>query len=393
VRPDLEVADVFRRHGADYRRDHDRHLGRVERRVMAAVEARRTAALGGHAEHCTDCGLVRQAYNSCRNRHCPKCQGLARAEWLAERQAELLPVPYFHVVFTVPAQVAEIAFQNKAAVYAILFKAASDTLRVAAADPRHLGAEIGMVSVLHTWGQNLHHHPHVHCVVPGGGLSVDGQRWVACRPGFFLPVRVLSRLFRRLFLERLQSAFDAGQLRFFSDLADLADADVFTARLAELKRIEWVVYAKPPFGGPEQVLAYLGRYTHRVAIANSRLVSLGQGKVSFRWKDYRQHDKSKLMILNADEFIRRFLLHALPDGFHRIRHYGLFANGHRVAKLAQCRLLLAAPTPPTPDRATDYRQRYHCLTGHSLDICPGCGGTMASLSSIPRKAPTRPDTS
>ena len=393
MRPDLEVADVFRRHGADYRRDHDRHLGRVERRVMAAVEARRTAALGGHAEHCTDCGLVRQAYNSCRNRHCPKCQGLARAEWLAERQAELLPVPYFHVVFTVPAQVAEIAFQNKAAVYAILFKAASDTLRVAAADPRHLGAEIGMVSVLHTWGQNLHHHPHVHCVVPGGGLSVDGQRWVACRPGFFLPVRVLSRLFRRLFLERLQSAFDAGQLRFFSDLADLADADVFTARLAELKRIEWVVYAKPPFGGPEQVLAYRGRYTHRVAIANSRLVSLGQGKVSFRWKDYRQHDKSKLMILNADEFIRRFLLHALPDGFHRIRHYGLFANGHRVAKLAQCRLLLAAPTPPTPDRATDYRQRYHCLTGHSLDICPGCGGTMASLSSIPRKAPTRPDTS
>jgi len=393
VRPDLEVADVFRRHGADYRRDHDRHLGRVERRVMAAVEACRTAALGGHAEHCTDCGLVRQAYNSCRNRHCPKCQGLARAEWLAERQAELLPVPYFHVVFTVPAQVAEIAFQNKAAVYAILFKAASDTLRVAAADPRHLGAEIGMVSVLHTWGQNLHHHPHVHCVVPGGGLSVDGQRWVACRPGFFLPVRVLSRLFRRLFLERLQSAFDAGQLRFFSDLADLADADVFTARLAELKRIEWVVYAKPPFGGPEQVLAYLGRYTHRVAIANSRLVSLDQGKVSFRWKDYRQHDKSKLMILNADEFIRRFLLHALPDGFHRIRHYGLFANGHRVAKLAQCRLLLAAPTPPTPDRATDYRQRYHCLTGHSLDICPGCGGTMASLSSIPRKAPTRPDTS
>ena len=360
---------------------------------MAAVEACRTAALGGHAEHCTACGLVRQAYNSCRNRHCPKCQGLARAEWLAERQAELLPVPYFHVVFTVPAQVAEIAFQNKAAVYAILFKAASYTLRVAAADPRHLGAEIGMVSVLHTWGQNLHHHPHVHCVVPGGGLSVDGQRWVACRPGFFLPVRVLSRLFRRLFLERLQSAFDAGQLRFFSDLADLADADVFTARLAELKRIEWVVYAKPPFGGPEQVLAYLGRYTHRVAIANSRLVSLGQGKVSFRWKDYRQHDKSKLMILNADEFIRRFLLHALPDGFHRIRHYGLFANGHRVAKLAQCRLLLAAPTPPTPDRATDYRQRYHCLTGHSLDICPGCGGTMASLSSIPRKAPTRPDTS
>jgi hypothetical protein len=393
MRPDLEVADVLRRHGADYRRDHDRHLGRAQRRVMAAMEACRTSALGGHAEHCTDCGLVRQAYNSCRNRHCPKCQGLARAQWLAERQAELLPVPYFHVVFTVPAQVAEIAFQNKAAVYAILFKAASEALRVAAADPRHLGAEIGVVAVLHTWGQNLHHHPHVHCVVPGGGLSLNGQRWVACRPGFFLPVRVLSRLFRRLFLEHLRDAFEAGQLRFFSDLASLADPASFRAHLAGLKRIEWVVYAKPPFGGPEQVLAYLGRYTHRVAIANSRLVGLDQGRVSFRWKDYRHHDKSKLMTLSADEFIRRFLLHTLPDGFHRIRHYGLFANGHRAAKLAQCRLLLAAATPPTPDPTADYRQRYRCLTGRSLDICPGCGGAMASLGPIPRTAPTWPDTS
>ncbi len=266
MRPDLEVADVFVRHGADYRRDHVGHIGRVERRVMAAVEACRTAALGGHSEQCADCGLVRQAYNSCRNRHCPKCQGLARALWLAERQAELLPAPYFHVVFTVPAQVAEIAFQNKAAVYAILFKAASEALRMAAADPKHLGAEIGVVAVLHTWGQNLRHHPHVHCVVPGGGLSLDGQRWVACRPGFFLPVRILSRLFRRLLLEHLQSAFEAGQLCFFNDLADLADAGVFSAHLAKLKQIEWVVFAKPPFGGPEQVLAYLGRYTHRVAI-------------------------------------------------------------------------------------------------------------------------------
>ena len=393
MRPDLEVADVFVRHGADYRRDHAGHIGRVERRVMAAVEACRTAVLGGHAEHCADCGLVRQAYNSCRNRHCPKCQGLARAQWLAERQAELLPAPYFHVVFTVPAQVAEIAFQNKAAVYAILFKAASEALRMAAANPKHLGAEIGVVAVLHTWGQNLHHHPHVHCVVPGGGLSLDGQRWVACRPGFFLPVRILSRLFRRLLLEHLQNAFEAGQLCFFSDLADLADAGVFSAHLAKLKKIEWVVFAKPPFGGPEQVLAYLGRYTHRVAIANSRLVGLDQGKVSFRWKDYRHHDKSKLMTLSADEFIRRFLLHALPDGFHRIRHYGLFANGHRVAKLAQCRLLLAAPTPPAPDPSGDYRQRYHCLTGHALNICPGCGGAMTSLGPLPRKAPTWPDTS
>ena len=393
MRPGLEVADVFHRHGADYRHEHEGHLGRVERRVMAAVEACRTAALGGHAEHCVDCGFVRQAYNSCRNRHCPKCQGLARAQWLAERQAALLPVPYFHVVFTLPAQVAEIAFQNKAAVYAILFKAATDALRVTAADPRHLGATIGVLAVLHTWGQTLTHHPHIHCIVPGGGLSLDGQRWVACKPGFFLPVRVLSHLFRRLFLESLQSAFKAGQLRFFSDLAGLADPTTFSAHLAELKRIEWVVFAKSPFGGPEQVLAYLGRYTHRVAIANSRLVNLDQGKVSFRWKDYRHHDKSKLMTLSADEFIRRFLLHVLPDGFHRIRHYGLLANGHRVATLARCRLLLAAPTPPTPNQTADYRQRYHCLTGHSLDICPGCGGAMASLGPLPRKAPTWPNTS
>jgi hypothetical protein len=393
MRPGLEVADVFRRHGTDYRRDHDGHLGRVERRIMAAVEACRTAALGGHAEHCVECGLVRQAYNSCRNRHCPKCQGLARALWLAERQAELLPVPYFHVVFTVPAQVAEIAFQNKATVYAILFKAVSEALRVAAADPKHLGAEIGMVAVLHTWGQNLHHHPHIHCVVPGGGLSLDGQRWVACRPKFFLPVRILSRLFRRLFLERLRDAFEAGQLCFFNDLAGLADPAAFSARLAGLRRIEWVVYAKPPFGGPEQVLAYLGRYTHRVAIANSRLVSLDQGKVNFRWKDYRHHDKSKLMTLSADEFIRRFLLHALPDGFHRIRHYGLFANGRRVAKLAQCRLLLAASTPSSPSPTADYRERYRCLTGRSLDICPGCGGAMAPFGPLTCKAPVWPDTS
>ncbi|MBV9509879.1 MAG: IS91 family transposase [Caulobacteraceae bacterium] len=339
------MADVFHRHGADYRRDHHGHLGRVERRVMAAVEACRTAALGGHTEYCVDCGLVRQAYNSCRNRHCPKCQGLARARWLADRKAELLPVPYFHVVFTVPAAIAAIAFQNKAAVYAILFQAASEALRVAAADPKHLGAEIGVVAVLHTWGQTLQHHPHIHCVIPGGGLSLDGERWIACRPGFFLPVRVLSRLFKRLFLDRLRGAFKAGELRFFNDLAGLADPAAFRARLAELRRTEWVVYAKSPFGGPEQVLAYLGRYTHRVAIANSRLVALDQGRVSFRWKDYRHHDKTKLMTLGADEFIRRFLLHALPDGFHRIRHYGLFANGRRAAKLAQCRRLLAAPTP------------------------------------------------
>jgi hypothetical protein len=393
LRPALEVADIFRRHGTDYRRDHDGHLGRVERRVMAAVEACRTAALGGHVEHCADCGLVRQAYNSCRNRHCPKCQGLARAQWLADRQAELLPVPYFHVVFTVPGDLAEIAFQNKAVVYAILFKAASETLRVVAADPKHLGAEIGVVGVLHTWGQNLRHHPHLHCVVPGGGLSVDGQRWIACRPGFFLPVRILSRVFRRLFLQRLRAAFKAEQLSFFGDLANLADPVTFSAHVAELRRIEWVVYAKPPFGGPEQVFAYLGRYTHRVAIANSRLVGLDQGQVRFRWKDYRHHGKTKIMTLSADEFIRRFLLHALPDGFHRIRHYGLFANSRRVSKIEWCRHLLAAPAPPPTSPAADYRELYRSLTGHSLDICPCCGGPMVLHSPLKRRAPTGPDTS
>jgi Putative transposase/Transposase zinc-binding domain len=266
----LEVADIFRRHGEAYRRARDAHLGRIERRVMSAIELCRTAVLGGHIEACSECGLVRCAYNSCRNRHCPKCQGPSHAEWLAARQAELLPVPYFHVVFTLPARVAEIAFHNQATVYAILFRTAAETLRTIAADPKHLGAESGIVAVLHTWGQSLHHHPHVHCVVPGGGPSLDHTRWVACRPGFFLPVRVLSRLFRRLFLDELHTAFAAGELGFFGELAALAEPAAFTRRLRELRRVEWVVYAKPPFGGPAQVLAYLGRYTHRVAIANSR---------------------------------------------------------------------------------------------------------------------------
>src|SRR3954449_1488517 len=281
----LEVADIFRRHGEADRKAHDGHLGRIERRIMGAIEACRTARLGGHVERCTECDLVRIAYNSCRNRHCPKCQGAARAVWLAERQDELLPVPYFHVVFTLPAPVAEIAFQNKATVYAILFKAAAETLSTIAADRRHLGAEIGFIAVLHTWGQNLQHHPHVHCLVPGGGLSPDGTRWVACRPGFFLPVRVLSRLFRRLFLEKLQAAFDTGRLALFGALARLADGADFTRCLAELGRIEWVVYAKRPFAGPVAMLAYLGRYTHRVALAG--------GRVSFRWRDYRHHNKNK----------------------------------------------------------------------------------------------------
>jgi len=380
----LEVADVFRHHGATYRDAQAGHLSGGQRRVMGAIEACRSATLGGHVEQCDGCGQIRIAYNSCRNRHCPKCQGLARAAWLAARQADLLPVPYFHVVFTVPAPIAEIALHNKATVYGILFAAAAETLRIIAADPKHLGAEIGLVAVLHTWGQNLHHHPHVHCVVPGGGPSADGTRWVGCRPGFFLPVKVLSRLYRRLFLTRLQTAFDAGQLRFFGALASLAARGLFAASLRPLRAIPWVVYAKKPFGGPEQVLDYLARYTHRVAIANSRLVALADGRVSFLWKDYRHHGKRKVMTLDADEFIRRFLVHVLPDGFHRIRHYGYLANGVRVAKLACCRRLLAAPEPVPPPAATNYRERYQQLTGRSLDLCPCCGGRMVEMGIIPR---------
>jgi hypothetical protein len=381
----LEVADVFRRHGDAYRRAHDGHLGRVERRVMSAIALCRTAALGGHAESCADCGFVRYAYNSCRNRHCPKCQGRARAAWLAARQAELLPAPYFHVVFTMPAPAAEIAFQNKQTVYAILFHTAAETLRRIGADPKHLGAEIGLVAVLHTWGQTLQHHPHVHCVVPGGGPSRDGARWIACRPGFFLPVRVLSRLFRRLFLDELRAAFDAGQLGFFGDLADLVKPADFVGRLRNLRSVEWVVYAKPPFGGPEQVLAYLGRYTHRVAIANSRLVGLTGSDVSFRWKDYRHQGKAKLMVLAADEFIRRFLLHTLPDGFHRIRHYGFLANGHRAAKLALCRELLAAASIIEPATPTEPKE-----AASEFDRCPCCGGAMVTFAILLRPSPRRP---
>lgn len=360
---------------------------------MRAIELCRTAELGGHTEVCPDCGLVRCAYNSCRNRHCPKCQGQARAEWLAARQAELLPVPYFHVVFTLPAPVAEMAFQNKRVVYAILFRAAAETLRRIAADPRHLGAEIGLVAVLHTWGQSLHHHPHVHCVVPGGGLSPDGARWIGCRPGFFLPVRVLSRLFRRLFLDELYAAFEAGELGFFGALAGLTRSAAFTDRLRALRRVEWVVYAKPPFGGPAQVLAYLGRYTHRVAIANARLVEITDADVAFRWKDYRREGKAKVMTLSAHEFIRRFLLHTLPDGFHRIRHFGFLANGHRTVKLALCRKLLAAPAPNppyegaverTPERADDTARP------PAQHWCPCCGCRLVVVGTVSSMLPRRP---
>ena len=378
----LEVADVMRRHGDAYCLARAGHLGRVEKRVMGAIVACRTAALGGHVEACDDCRAARVSYNSCRNRHCPKCQGAARAQWLADRQAELLPVPYFHVVFTLPPPIGAIAFQNKAAVYAILFSAAAEAMTTLAANPRRLGARIGVLAVLHTWGQTLTHHPHVHCVVPGGGISPDGARWISGRPGFFLAVKPLAKLFRRLFLDRLQKAFDAGALNFFGDLAPLADPAGFRAQLEQARRIDWVVYARKPFGGPAQVLAYLGRYTHRVAIANSRLVDLDEDHVAFSWKDYRQNGATKIMKLAPDEFIRRFLLHALPDGFHRIRHFGFMANGHRAARLALCRSLLAdrqdrSEPAATADAAPQERS--------AAPVCPECGGVMRVVAELPRR--------
>ena len=352
---------------------------------MRAIERCRTAALGGHVEQCDACGHQRVAFNSCRNRHCPKCQALTRAKWLDDRRAELLPVEYFHVVFTLPQQIAAIAYQNKAVVYDILFRATAETLRRIAADPKHLGAQIGFTAILHTWGQNLLHHPHLHCVVPGGGLSPDGQRWVACRPGFFLPVRVLSRLFRRLFLTMLRQAFAAGRLKFYHGLAELQAPGAFARHLAPVAQSEWVVYAKPPFGGPQHVLEYLGRYTHRVAIANSRLVAFDDGQVAFRWKDYRHASRHKLMRLDADEFVRRFLLHVLPTGFQRIRHYGWLANRSRATKLAQCRqsLDVPAPAPATADEPGDYRDHYRQLTGRSLWECPHCKrGRMVCIEAL-----------
>ena len=378
----LDVADVFRRHGDAYRLAHVGHIGRVEKKIMGAIVACRTPALGGHVEACDDCGVARVAYNSCRNRHCPKCQGAARAQWLADRQAELLPVPYFHVVFTMPAHIAAISFQNKATVYAILFSAAAEAMTTLAANPRRLGAQIGFLAVLHTWGQTLTHHPHVHCVVPGGGLSPDGTRWIAGRPDFFLAVKPLARLFRRLFLERLQKAFALGALNFFGEIASLADTACWQALLTTTRRIDWVVYAKKPFGGPAQVLAYLGRYTHRVAIANSRLVEIDDDHVGFTWKDYRHNDLTKIMKLAPDEFIRRFLLHALPDGFHRIRHFGFMANGHRAARLALCRSLLAAEQEQTDPAAAAKAQP---RTRVDAPACRECGGVMRPVVELPRR--------
>jgi hypothetical protein len=353
---------------------------------MSAIERCRTAALGGHVARCEDCARTEIAYNSYR--HCPKCQGAAAKAWLAARQAELLPVAYYHVVFTLPAPVADIAYQNKVEVYGILFKAAAETLITIAADPRHLGARIGLTAVLHTWGSALTHHPHLHCIVPGGGISPDGGSWISCRPGFFLPVRVLSRLFRRLFLEKLTAAHEAGRLKFFGEHAGLVDHDAFAAYLTPLRKVEWVVYAKRPFAGPEAVLAYLSRYTHRVAIANSRLIAFDAKEVTFKWKDYRAkgRDRQKLMTLASDEFIRRFLIHVLPQGFHRIRHYGLFANGGRSENLAQARQLLAVETPHD-EPVTETHDPGQTLS----QPCPSCGGPMAIIETFePGHAPRAP---
>jgi hypothetical protein len=381
--PKLEVADIFRRHGEAWRTANAGHVNINQRRVMTAIEICRTAALGGHVERCRDCAHTRIAYNSCRNRHCPKCQWTNATAWLAAREAELLPVPYFHLVFTLPAAIGAIAYQNKAKVYGLLFKAAAETLTTIAADRKHLGADIGIIAVLHTWGQNLHHHPHVHCVVPGGGVSPDGKRWISCKRGFFLPVRVLSRLFCRLFLEGLRAAFDAGELQFFTDLISLNEAKGFAATLAPLRRIEWVVYAKKTFAGPEQLLAYLARYTHRVAIANTRLLDLDETHVSFRWNDYRERGghKSKVLRLTIAEFTRRFLLHVLPNGFHRIRHYGLLANGHRADQLALCRSLLVVPPGPT-ERDDDNDNDPEVTNLEPPPPCPRCGGAMKIIESF-----------
>jgi hypothetical protein len=382
-RPRPTVADVFRRYGAAIRDGVGIVLSTAHRRVMTAIEHCRTAALGGHVEQCDHCGHRRVWYNSCRNRHCPMCQAHARATWIAKRQTELLDCPYFHVVFTVPAPIAQIALQNKAVVYGILFRATAETLLTIAADPRHLGATIGVIAVLHTWGQTLVFHPHLHCVVPGGGLSPDGTHWIPCRPGFFLPVRVLSRLFRRLFLQYLQEAFQAQRLQFTGSLAALRDARAFAASLAPARQTDWVVYAKRPFGGPQQVLDYIGRYTHRVAIANERLLQIDDRHVTFRYKDYRAGgaERQKTMRLEASEFIRRFLLHVLPARLHRIRYYGLFGNRHRAERLAQCRRLLDMPAAAAP---LVLPEAFTALTGRLGPRCPSCQtGHMIRIDDVP----------
>jgi len=384
----LEVADIFRAHGPAWRQAERGHLSLGQLKVMSAIEQCRSAALGGHVLHCNACEHSEIAYNSCRNRHCPKCQASAARRWLDARQADLLPVDYYHVVFTLPAPISAIAYTNKAVIYALLFEVAAETLRTIAADPKHLGAQIGVTLVLHTWGSALTHHPHVHGIVPGGGLSPDGERWVACKPGFFLPVRVLSRLFRRRFLEALETAHRTGQLQFFGEHAQFTDATAFADWLQPLRQCEWVVYAKRPFAGPAAVLAYLSRYTHRVAISNSRLIALDECGVSFRWKDYRAKGRTryKTMTLSADEFMRRFLLHVLPGGFHRIRHYGLLANAGRRENLAKARELLHAN--PDPDAESPGADAPAGIAQPSF-VCPDCGAAMIVVEVLMRGQPIR----
>jgi hypothetical protein len=380
----LEVADVFRRYGEAFRQRYGASLSGAQRRVMTAIELCRTAALGGHVEKCNHCDHQRNSYNSCRDRHCPKCQSLARAEWLEKRESELLNVPYFHVVFTLPDQVAAIAYQNKEQVYDIFFRTTSETLQTIAADPKHLGAEIGFFSVLHTWGSALTHHPHIHMIVPGGGFSLDGERWIACRPNFFLSVHVLSRLFRRLVLEKLTSAYHAGKLQFFGRHVSLTNPRSFAAYLAPLRHAEWVVYSKRPFGGPKEVLRYLARYTHRVAISNRRLVALDDKRVTFKWKDYRIEgpERYQLMTLDIHEFIRRFLMHVLPSGFHRIRYYGFLACQSRAKNIARIRALLALPLIPIDAiKAANAKPEEPKAPDHP---CPCCGARMRIIETFLR---------
>ena len=377
----LEVADVFRDQGPAWRRAQAGHVSLGQLKVMSAIERCRTAALGGHVARCEACEHTAIAYNSCRNRHCPKCQGAVARQWLAAREAELLPAAYFHVVFTVPGAIGDLAYQNKAVVYDLLFKAAAEALLTIGADPKHLGARLGLTAVLHTWGSAMTHHPHLHCIVPGGGLSLDGQRWVACRPTFFLPVRVLSRCFRRVFLDKLGELHRAGQLAFFGKLKPLQDPRAFARFLSPLRHTEWVVDTRPPFAGPRAVLAYLSRYTHRVAIANSRLIAFDKHHVTFRWKDYRakQENRYKTMALDTQEFIRRFLIHVLPHRFHRIRHYGLFSNGARTENLTKARALLGVDsTQHVSDNADDSVD----TTPPPWLLCPSCGSTMRIIETF-----------
>ena len=387
-RPALEVAEIFRSHGAAWRKANAGHLSLGQLKAMAAIEACRTAELGGHVAACEDCGHTVISYNSCGNRHCPKCQGAAARQWLAEREADLLPLPYYHVVFTLPSAVGAVAWQNKAEVYGLLFKAASEVTLTIAADPKHLGARIGMTAVLHTWGSALTHHPHVHMIVPGGGLSLDGERFIPCRRRFFLPVRVLSRLFRRLFLERLAAAYEQGRLILEGSLSTLASPAAFAAVLKPLRRKYWFVYAKQPFAGPKAVLAYLSRYTHRVAISNARLIAHDGRGVTFHYKDYRADGlaQRKVMTLATDEFIRRFMLHILPKGFHRIRHYGLFANTGRAAHIARLRELLGCALPPVEKVARSSQDK---PAETVLPPCPCCGGRMILIEIFERGAQPR----